>query len=61
MNPVEKIFKTLPKRLEWKSFYANDLPLIVGICEDIVCFVLEFVPDHNYIVELIKSGVSIAV
>ncbi|KPA10655.1 hypothetical protein MHK_009161 [Candidatus Magnetomorum sp. HK-1] len=35
MNPVEKIFKTLPKRLEWKSFYVNDLPLIVGICEDI--------------------------
>ena len=35
MNPVEKIFKTLPKPLELKSFYIHDLPLILGICEDI--------------------------
>ncbi len=35
MNPVQKIFKNLPKRLEWKSFYINDLPLILEICEDI--------------------------
>jgi len=35
MNPVKKIFKNLPKYLEWKSFDVNDLPLIVEICEDI--------------------------
>jgi putative cell wall-binding protein len=35
MNPVKKIFKNLPKRLEWKSFYVNDLPIIMEICEDI--------------------------
>ncbi|KPA18020.1 ParB-like partition protein, partial [Candidatus Magnetomorum sp. HK-1] len=33
--PVEKIFKNLPKRLEWKSFFVHDLPLIEGVCEDI--------------------------
>jgi ParB/RepB/Spo0J family partition protein len=35
MNPMKQIFKNLPKRLEWKSFYVNDLPIIVEICEDI--------------------------
>ena len=35
MNPVKKIFKNLPKRLEWKNFYVNDLPIIMEICEDI--------------------------
>jgi hypothetical protein len=35
MNPMKKIFKNLPKRLEWKSFYVNDLPIIMEICEDI--------------------------
>ncbi|MBF0453118.1 MAG: ParB/RepB/Spo0J family partition protein, partial [Candidatus Magnetomorum sp.] len=35
MNPVQQIFKNLPKRLEWKNFYINDLPLILEICEDI--------------------------
>jgi len=35
MGQVEKIFKRLPKRLEWRSFYNNDLPLITDICEEI--------------------------
>jgi hypothetical protein len=35
VNPVEKIFKKLPKRLEWKSFFIHDLPLIQGVCEEI--------------------------
>jgi ParB/RepB/Spo0J family partition protein len=35
VNPVENIFKKLPKRLEWKSFLVHDLPLVMGICEDI--------------------------
>jgi hypothetical protein len=35
MNPIKKIFKNLPKRLEWKCFYVNDLPIIMEICEDI--------------------------
>ena len=32
---VENIFKKLPKRLEWQSFYIHDLPLIIDICDDI--------------------------
>jgi len=28
MGRIEKIFKTLPKPLEWRSFYNNDLPLL---------------------------------
>ena len=35
MNPMKKIFKNHPKRLEWKCFYVNDLPIIMEICEDI--------------------------
>ena len=35
MGQVEKIFKNLPKRLEWRSFFNNDLPLITDICEEI--------------------------
>jgi hypothetical protein len=30
-----KKFKKLPKRLEWKSFYVHDFPLVREICEDI--------------------------
>ncbi|ETR70463.1 MAG: hypothetical protein OMM_03226 [Candidatus Magnetoglobus multicellularis str. Araruama] len=41
MNPVKKIFKNIPKRLEWKSFYVNDLPIIMEICEDIRLIPLE--------------------
>ena len=32
---VEKIFKNLPKPLEWRSFYNNDLPLLMDICEEV--------------------------
>jgi len=32
---VNKYFQMLPKRLEWISFYTNDLPLILEICDDI--------------------------
>ena len=35
MNPLKIIFINLPKRLEWKSFYVNELPIIMDICEDI--------------------------
>jgi len=35
MGQVEKIFKNLPKSLEWRSFYNNDIPLITDICEEI--------------------------
>jgi len=35
VQQLEKIFKNLPKRLEWKSFYVNDFPLVREICEDI--------------------------
>ena len=32
MGQVKKIFKRLPKRLKWQSFYNNDLPLTTDIC-----------------------------
>ena len=32
---VEQIFRKLPKRLEWISFYTHDLPLITELCEEI--------------------------
>jgi hypothetical protein len=32
---VEKIFKKLPKSLEWRSFYRHDLPLLIDFCEDV--------------------------
>jgi hypothetical protein len=32
---VEKIFKNLPKSLEWRSFYNHDLPLVVDFCEEV--------------------------
>ena len=32
---VEKIFKNLPKSLEWRSFFLNDLPLLVDISDDV--------------------------
>ena len=35
MGQVKKMFKRLPKRLEWQFFYNNDLPLITDICEEI--------------------------
>ena len=35
IEQVEKIFKNLPKPLEWLSFYLNDLPLLVDFCEEV--------------------------
>ncbi len=32
---VEKIFKNLPKSLEWLSFLNNDLPILMDICEEV--------------------------
>ncbi len=32
---VEKIFKNLPKPLEWRSFYNHDLPILMDICEEV--------------------------
>ena len=35
MGQVQQIFKKLPKPLEWRSFYNNDLPLLMDFCEEI--------------------------
>jgi len=35
MGSVEKILKNLPKPLEWRSFYNNDLPLLMDFCEEV--------------------------
>ena len=35
MRDVEKIFQKLPKPLDWRSFYNNDLNLIVDICMEV--------------------------
>jgi len=35
IQQVEKIFKNLPKSLEWRSFYINDLPLLMDISEEV--------------------------
>ncbi len=32
---VKKIFENLPKPLEWRSFYNNDLPILMDICEEV--------------------------
>ena len=32
---VEKIFKNLPKPIEWLSFLHHDLPILMDICEDV--------------------------
>ena len=32
---VEKIFKNLPKPLEWRSFFNHDLPLLMDFCEEV--------------------------
>ncbi len=31
----EQIFKNVPKSLEWRSFYTNDLPLLVDIYKEV--------------------------
>ena len=35
MGQVEKIFKNLPKPLEWRSFYNNDLLIVIDFCEEV--------------------------
>jgi len=32
---VEKIFKNLPKSLEWLFFYNHDFPLLMDFCEEV--------------------------
>ena len=32
---VIKIFKNLPKSLEWRSFYRHDLPILIDFCEEV--------------------------
>ena len=32
---VAKIFKNLPKPLEWRSFYRHDLPILIDFCEEV--------------------------
>ncbi len=32
---VIKIFKNLPKPLEWRSFYINDLPILMDIHKEV--------------------------
>jgi len=35
MEQVEKIFENLHKPLKWRSFYKNDLPILMDISEDV--------------------------
>jgi len=35
VKQVDKIFKNLLKALEWRSFFNNDLPLLVDICKEV--------------------------
>ena len=35
MGQVKKIFENLPKPLEWRSFYNNDLPILMDICKEV--------------------------
>ena len=35
MRRIEKIFKNLPKPLKWRSFYENDLPILLDISDDV--------------------------
>jgi len=35
MEQLEKLFKNLPKPLEWRSFYSNDLPFLMDFCEEV--------------------------
>ncbi len=32
---VAKIFKNLPKPLEWRSFYRHHLPILMDICKEV--------------------------
>ncbi len=35
MQQVEQIFTRLPKPVEWRSFYNNDLPILMDICKEV--------------------------
>jgi hypothetical protein len=35
VKQVDKIFKNLPKSLEWQSFYIHDLPLLLDISKEV--------------------------
>ena len=35
VQQVEKIFKNLPKSLDWLSFLNHDLPLVIDFCKDV--------------------------
>ncbi len=35
MGRVEQMFRNLPKPLEWRSFYNNDLPLLIDFSEEV--------------------------
>ncbi len=35
VKQVDDIFKNLPKSLEWRSFYNNDLPILMDICQEV--------------------------
>jgi len=35
MEQLKKVFKNLPKPLDWRSFYVNDLPLVVDFCKEV--------------------------
>jgi len=35
VEQLERIFKNLPKSLEWRSFYLRDLPILMDICEEV--------------------------
>jgi len=35
IQQVDKIFKSLPKPLEWRSFYIHDLPLLLSTCKEV--------------------------
>ncbi|MBC8392038.1 MAG: ParB/RepB/Spo0J family partition protein [Deltaproteobacteria bacterium] len=35
VEQIEKVFKNLPKPLEWRSFFNHDLPLLMDFCEEV--------------------------
>ena len=35
IQQVDQIFKNLPNPMEWRSFYLNDLPLLMDFCEEV--------------------------
>ncbi len=67
---MEKIFENLPKPLEWRSFYLNDLPILMDINEEVrevsiqhhrngsQIMVLESIKDKQLIVSAEKIGLG---